>query len=202
MRKIYGWKRSRAIRCMWVMEELGLEYEHIPLNPNLGETRTPDYLALNPSGKIPTLVEDGFVLTESIAINAYLATQHGGSLWPKSPQAVAKLNQWLSWAVTELEPPVVAIFREGRKPPEQIDQARVAAWKADVVKMLKEILEPHLAKHEYLIAGEGFTLADLNLSTLVGNVKAFNLLPAECAATARWLERCLSRPAWQRLQQD
>jgi glutathione S-transferase len=195
MRKIYGWKRSRAIRCLWVLEELGLEYEHIPLNPNLGETRTPAYLELNPSGKIPTLVEDDFVLTESIAINAHLASRNPGSLWPSAPRSVAKVNQWVSWSVTELEPPVVAIFREGRKPPEQSDPGRVADWQADVVKMLKDILEPHLASRSYLLSDEDFTLADLSLAALVGNVKAFNLLPGECVHTERWLQHTWQRAA-------
>jgi glutathione S-transferase len=103
--------------------------------------------------------------------------------------------------VTELEPPVVAIFREGRKPPDQSDGARVAGWQADVAKMLKEILEPHLATQSHLLPGEDFTLADLSLAALVGNVKAFNLLPAECVRTERWLQRCLSRPAWQKIQE-
>jgi glutathione S-transferase len=200
MRKIYGWKRSRAIRCLWVLEELGLEYEHIPLNPNLGETRTPAYLELNPSGKIPTLVEDDFVLSESIAINAYLAGRNPGTLWPSDPRSVAKVNQWVSWSVTELEPPVVAIFREGRKPPDQSDPARVAGWQADVVRMLKDILEPQLARRSYLLSDADFTLADLSLAALVGNVKAFNLLPSECMHTERWLQRCLSRPAWQKIR--
>lgn len=200
MRKLYGWKRSRAIRCLWVLEELGLEYEHVPLNPNLGETRTPEYLALNPSGKIPTLVEDDFVLTESIAINAYLASRQPNRLWPDSPRSIAKLNQWVSWGVTELEPPVVAIFREGRRPPESIDQTRIAAWRDDVAAKLKHVLEAHLSRHPSLLPGEDFTLADLNLAALVGNVRSFNLLPDECVHTARWLERCLARPAWLRLQ--
>jgi glutathione S-transferase len=200
MRKIYGWKRSRAIRCLWVLEELGLEYEHIPLNPNLGETRTPAYLALNPAGKIPILVEDDFVLSESSAINAYLAGRQPNPLRPQAPRAAAKLDQWVSWAVTELEPPVVSIFREGRRPPEGIDQGRIAAWKADVAAKLNEVLEPHLSRQAYLLPGEDFTLADLTLSSLVGNAKSFNLLPDECVHTTRWLQRCLARPAWLRLQ--
>jgi glutathione S-transferase len=201
MRKIYGWKRSRTIRCLWVLEELGLEYEHIALNPNLGETRTAEYLALNPSGKIPTLVEEDFVLTETIAINAYLASGHPGALWPREPCAVAKLNQWTSWAVTELEPPVVAIFREGRRAADQIDRARIEAWAAEITKMLGTVLEPHLARHAYVLAGADFTLADLNLAALVGNVKSFNLLPSGMQHIERWLERCLARPAWRRIQE-
>lgn len=201
MRKIYGWKRSRAMRCLWLLEELGLDYEHIPLNPNTGDTRTPEYLALNPSGKIPILVEGDFVLSETVAINAYLAAQKPNRLWPTSAHSLAKLNQWVSWAVTELEPPIVAIFKEGRRSPEAIDQARITAWKAEVSAKLKDLLEPHLSRHEYLIAGESFTLADLNLAALVGNAKTFNLLPTECVNTERWLASCMARPAWQRLQE-
>ena len=116
MLKIYGWKRSRAARCMWVMEEMSLDYEQVPLNPHAGETRTPEYLALNPSGKIPTLVHDDFVLAESMAINWYLASSFPGTLLPRDPRHGAKIQQWTLWAITELEPPVVAIMREGRRP--------------------------------------------------------------------------------------
>jgi glutathione S-transferase len=108
---------------MWVLEELGLDYEQVPLNPHAGETRTPDYLALNPSGKIPTLVHDAFVLSESMAINWYLASAFPGTLLPREPSHAAKALQWTSWAITELEPTVVAIMREGRRPK---DRARAA----------------------------------------------------------------------------
>src|SRR5262245_50946421 len=158
MLKIYGWKRSRAIRCMWVMEELGLEYEQVPLNPHAGETRTPEYLALNPSGKIPTLVHDDFVLTESMAINWYLASVFPGTLQPRDPRQAAKVQQWTSWAITELEPPVIAIMREGRRDKEQIDTGRIEAWHAAVHGMLDVVLEPHLARQQYLLPGDAFTL--------------------------------------------
>src|SRR5258707_6570236 len=131
MLKIYGWKRSRVVRCMWVMEELGLQYEQIPLNPNEGQTRTPDYLALNPQGKIPTLVHDDFVLTETMAINSYLASSFPGSLWPATPRGPASLQQCTSWGLSELEPPFVAIGREGRRPKEQDDYARIRHCNAD-----------------------------------------------------------------------
>ena len=132
MLKIYGWKRSRTIRCVWTLEELGLDYEQIPLNPNAGETQTAEYLALNPSGKIPTLAHDDFVLTETTAINFYLASTFSGSLLPPGALDLAKLHQWTSWALTELEPPLVSIFREGRRAEDKIDRARIEAWHADV----------------------------------------------------------------------
>jgi len=63
------------------------------------------------------------------------------------------------------------------------------------------VLEPHLARHAYLVPGADFTLADLNLAALVGNVKSFNLLPSEMRHIEGWLARCLGRPAWQRIQE-
>src|SRR5215472_6785929 len=139
MLRIYGWKRSRAARCMWVMEELGLTYEQIPLNPHAGETRTPEYLALNPAGKIPTLVHDGFVLTESAAISWYLASTFPGTLLPRDPKLAAKVQQWTSWALTELEPLLVGIMRENRRPKEQIDAARIEAARADVHQVIATV---------------------------------------------------------------
>jgi glutathione S-transferase len=201
MLQLYGWKRSRAIRCMWALEELGLEYEHIPLNPHAGETRTPDYLALNPSGKVPTLVHDGFVLTESMAINLYLASTIPNSLLPRDPQAVAKLHQWNSWALSELEPPVVAIFREGRRPPEAIDQSRIEGWRGDVHKMLETVLEPHLARQANILPGPAFTLADLNVASVVSSLPMVGISLDGHPQVDAWFKRCFARDAWRRVQE-
>jgi len=201
MLKIYGWKRSRTIRCMWVLEELGLQYEQIPLNPNAGETRTAEYLALNPSGKIPTLVHDDFVLTETVAINFYLASTFTGTLLPHGPLELAKLQQWTSWALTELEPPLVSIFREGRRPEDQIDRARIESWRADVHKTVDAVLEPHLASQPQLLSGTDFTLADLTVSSVASSMQVLGLEIARHPSVVNWMQRCFSRPAWQRVQE-
>lgn len=201
MLKIYGWRRSRAARCMWVMEELGLDYEQVPLNPHAGETRTAGYLALNPSGKIPTLVHDDFVLTESMAINWYLASSFPGALLPRTPRQEAMIHQWTLWAITELEPPVVAIMREGRRPKEQIDETRIEASRATIHTALDTVLEPHLNRQEFLLAGDGFTLADLNVASVATSLQAFNIGLESHPRVADWMRRCLSREAWTRVQQ-
>jgi len=200
MLKIYGWRRSRAARCMWVMEELGLAYEQMPLNPHAGETRTPEYLALNPSGKIPTLVHDEFVLSESVAINWYLASRFPGTLLPRDPQLAAKVLQWTSWAVTELEPPLVAIMREGRRAKEQVDAERITAWHGEVHRMLDAVLEPALAG-EYLLDGQGFTLADLNVAAVAMVLPVFEISLDPHPRVAQWMKRCFAREAWARVQQ-
>jgi glutathione S-transferase len=201
MLRIYGWKRSRVVRCMWVMEELGLQYEQIPLNPNEGQTRTPDYLALNPQGKIPTLVHDDFVLTETMAINSYLASNFPGSLWPATPRGAAKLQQWTSWGLSELEPPLVAIMREGRRPKEQIDQARIDGWHADVHRVIDAALEPILGGRQYLLTDSGFSLADLNVASVASVLPVFEISLSGHPNTDQWMKRCFSRDAWRRVME-
>jgi glutathione S-transferase len=200
MLKIYGWKRSRAIRCIWTMEELGVEYEQIPLNPHAGETRTSEYLALNPSGKIPTLVHDGFVLSETMAINLYLASVFPGSLLPGDRRDMARLYQWTSWALTELEPPLVAIMREGRRPEAQVDATRIAAWRADIHAMIDTALESHLARQEYMLRGSAFTLADLNVASVASSMQVLGVDLSGHPRVSAWMQRCFARPAWQRAQ--
>ena len=201
MLRIYGIKRSRAIRCMWTLEELGVEYEQIPLNPHAGETRTPEYLALNPGGKIPTLVHDDFVLTETMAINLYLASTFPGSLLPGDRKGMAKLHQWTSWALTELEPPLVSIMREGRRPEPQVDAARLDAWRADIHGMVDSVLERHLARHESMLGGAGFTLADLNVASVASSMQLLGVDLTGHPRTSAWMQRCFARPAYQRAQQ-
>ena len=200
MLKIYGIKRSRAIRCMWTLEELGLEYQQIPLNPHAGETRTPEYLALNPSGKIPTLVHDDFVLTETMAINFYLASTFPGSMLPGDAQATARLHQWTSWALTELEPPLVSIMRESRRPESQSDATRVEGWRTDIHAMVETVLESHLARHESML-GAAFTLADLNVASVASSMQLLGVDLSGHPRTSAWMQRCFARPAYQRAQQ-
>jgi glutathione S-transferase len=200
MLRIYGWKKSRAVRCMWLMEELGLEYEQIPLNPHAGETRTPEYLALNPAGKIPTLVHDAFVLSETVAINWYLASSFPGTLLPSDRQAQARVQQWTSWALSDLEPHIVSVMREGRRPAEQIDASRIEAAHAEIHKLLAAVLEPALARSEWLLPS-GFTLADLNSAAVASSMPVFNVDLTRHPHVDAWLKRCLARPAFQRAQQ-
>jgi glutathione S-transferase len=197
--KIYGWKRSRAVRCMWVMEELGLAYEQVPLNPHAGETRTPEYLALNPAGKIPTLVHDDFVISESVAINWYLASAFPGTLLPQEKRLAAKVLQWTSWAISELEPPAVSIMREGRRAKDSVDAARIEAWRAEAHRTIDTVLEPQLGRHPYLL-GEAFTLADLNVASVASALPVFEIKLEGHPATAQWMKRCFEREAWARAQ--
>ena len=86
MLRLYGSARSRAVRTLWMLGELGLNYDHKDYLPRAPETRTPEFRALNPNGRVPVIDDDGFVLSESMAINFYLAKKHKSPLYPSDPK--------------------------------------------------------------------------------------------------------------------
>jgi glutathione S-transferase len=122
MIRLYGTAISRANRCLWALEELGLAYEHVPTRFN-EESKTREYLHINPNGRVPTLVDGDEVLWESIAINLYLADKYGAvPFWPRSPEERGKVYQWSLWAVNEIEPRASTLMAHRMwNPPEQRD---------------------------------------------------------------------------------
>ena len=97
MLRLYGSARSRGLRVLWMLGELGLTYDHKDWLPRSPETRTPEYLALNGNGRVPTIDDDGFILSESMAINLYLAKKHKSALYPSDPKHEALAIQWSLW---------------------------------------------------------------------------------------------------------
>ena len=77
--KVYGAARTRTVRTLWMMGELGMPYEHVPVSTQDGANLKPDFVALNPTGRVPAIDDGGFVLSESMAINLYLAKTYGGT---------------------------------------------------------------------------------------------------------------------------
>src|SRR3974390_3781404 len=117
--RIYGSPMSRAFRVLWMAQELGLQYENVPLDPRAGDTRKPNYLKINPNGHVPAIVGGDYVLWESLAINLYLAKKHGGPLAPTNLAEEGKALAWSMWALTELEDNVVTLVGSGLMTPER-----------------------------------------------------------------------------------
>jgi glutathione S-transferase len=126
--KIYGIARTRAFRALWMVKELGLDYEHDPVEIGDAGARTPEFLAINPNGRLPVIVDDGFVLFESLAITLYLAKKHSpGRLYPGTLEGEARAWQWSLWAVTEVDRGVnIWSLHAVRLPPEEQDLAKRA----------------------------------------------------------------------------
>lgn len=194
---LLGKSISRAARCLWALEEVGVAYEHHPLDYTKGEAKTDEFLAINPGAKIPALIDGDVKLFESLAINLYLAQTYGkGTLWPDDPAGQALCLQWTLFAVTEVEPPGAArlvefVFKsEGARSQEAIDAA------AERSKQPLDTLETTLQDRPYL-GGETFTAADLNAACLVEYFvrTKFDLSP--WPKVNDWISRCLARPAFQ-----
>jgi glutathione S-transferase len=199
MIKLYGVPTSRASRCLWMLEELGVPYELVAVNFS-GDNKKPEYLAINPNGRVPALDDEGLVLFESLAINLHLARKYGASkgLWPASADDQSRAIQWSLWTANELEPHVIAHLLNSRMLPENMrDPAKAKAAQEALPKPLA-VLNGALAGREHVLGG-GFTVADLNIAavlTLGWKMKAFEA--ASFPNVAAWLERVNARPAAQR----
>jgi glutathione S-transferase len=205
MLKLYGDVGSRARRSMWMCRELGLQYEHIPLHFADGSTKKPEYLALNPNGKIPAIDDDGFVLWESLAINIYLAKKHRSPLMPQDLQGEAQVLQWSLWVVTEVEKPLLQALLQRMELPADNPGAKYLrdrnpkdpAVEKQAIETLEKplsVLNGHLAQREYLL-GPTFTVADLNVASVMGWAIRAKLDLSTKPNVEQWLQRCVSRPA-------
>ena len=205
MLKVYGVKASRAARTHWLCRELGLDFEQVQVSFADPTTKTPDFLAANPSGKIPAIDDDGFKLAESMAIAVYLAKKHGSPLMPKDLQGEAKVLQWSFWVMSEVEKPLLAVLLQRMKPPADPQAAKYFADRnppnPEAVRAALETLEKplaylngHLANRQYLL-GNDFTLADLNVASVMVWAVGAKLELANVPNVQQWLNKCLSRPA-------
>jgi glutathione S-transferase len=207
MLKIYGVHQSRASRIYWMARELGLDFESVPViqarrlaDPDAPDaplhTRSPDFLAINPNGHIPTIDDDGLVLWESVAINLYLARKHGG---PLSGQTVAEEGQianWSIWAVNEIEPHSVRIVLTYDNRLETTPGGRdTLAVSTRLLRRPFEILDRHLATQDYLV-GNRFTVADLNTAEICRYAMTETTLTGANPHVVAWYERCHDRPAF------
>ena len=192
---IYGSIGSRASRGLWTAAEIGLTPEWNPISTLDGSARSPEYLAINPSGKIPALSDGDVVMTESLAINMYLAQTYGqGGLWPNDRALQARVLQWTFWSATEIEYYIGAIFPHlVMKPPEERDQPFVDRLLTEMMPKFKE-LEAALQGKDYIL--RDFTVADINVvvQTFV-IVDRFGIDLADYPNVRAWTERCRQRPA-------
>ena len=197
MLRIYGAAKSRGMRVLWMAGELGLQYEHRDYLPRSGETQTPEYRALNPNGRVPTIDDDGFVLSESMAINLYLAKKHKSPLYPTDVKNEALAWQWSLWETDRLDRQIVNYVRHTKDLPEKERKADLAdaSWK-EIVPAL-DVLEAALSKSEWL-AGPAFSVADLNVAGALYRGLFVDL--GKWPRTKAWLTRCWERPAAKRVR--
>lgn len=166
MIKLYGTPPTRALRAMWLLNELDLAHEIVPVDIGAGENRAPEFLALNPAAKLPVLVDGDLVISESAAIQLYLADKYGdrfpgGGLIPDTPEDRARMHHWLFFLMTEIEAPLwrIALHSFLYAPEEKSDE-EIALAKRDGRRMVA-VLEQHMQGRRFIV-GERATVADFN----------------------------------------
>jgi glutathione S-transferase len=188
---IFGTSRSRAFRVLWAAKELGIPFEHKPIDWQTC-AKDPEYLAVNPAGSVPCLKEDDFVLAESLAINLYLAKQHF-NLWPSTSESQALAMQWSFWAATSLEEPCERWALHTHWLPKHLRSVQSAEGaKNDLSRPLSR-LDVALRASPWLIQ-DRFTIADLNVASVISvmNGPELNAWPN----ASRWLSACVQRSAF------
>jgi len=158
------WGRTSSVnvqKVMWAVRELGLEHERIDAGGAFGKLDTPEYGAMNPNRKIPTLQDGEVVVWESNACVRYLAARYGaGSLWPEDPARRALSDVWMDWQQTTIQPDMTPIFWNLVRTPEpQRDMAAVKAA-AQRIGPSWQILDRHLADRRF-VAGDTLTMGDI-----------------------------------------
>jgi glutathione S-transferase len=211
---IYGIVASRAIRPLWAAAELGLPYEHQATDYKGGATRTPEFLAINPNGHIPALVdhrpEGDVTVWESMACALYIARVHGEadgvSLTPATPREEAEALRWSFWTVTEVEKDALTVLMHRLvMPPEdrKHDLAEAAEKRLTVpLRVLEQHLTQQQARGEAHLAAARFTVADLCVASVLVWAKPARELLAQYPLVSAWLARCLERPAYEHLRRQ
>jgi glutathione S-transferase len=194
---IYGSPRSRTMRVLWLAEELGLTFDHVPYEFDDPRLKQPEFLHLNPFGAIPTIVDNGYALSESLAINLYLARVYGSNgtqLYGETPQEEASMWQWTLWAQGHLEPWVQKdlLLRD-------LIQA-IGEHAQGMVYRAIRTLDTVLQQTPWLVGGR-FTVADLNVAGVLSPSRAAGLDLERYPNVTQWLRNRYARPAAVRVRE-
>jgi glutathione S-transferase len=199
MLQLYGNHRSRAMRCLWMLEEMGNPYQVIEKSTRVDDLHSPEYLKLNPNARIPTLVDGDLVLWESMAINLYLAQKYDGPMRCAEPEALGLAVQWSMWAMLEMEALLLDLLMHRAVLPEFARDASSAERDELLLARPLGVLNDALRKRAYL-ADRSFSVADLNVASILSWGKIGRLSLANHPDVSRWFDACLARPAYGRVR--
>ena len=198
-RVIWGRKNSiNVMKVLWCCEELGLPYERKDVGGAFGGNDTPEYLTMNPNGKVPVLDDNGYILWESNVIVRYLAFTYGNpGLFPEDPQTRFRAEQWMDWMQTAIQPAMWAMFwhlirfSPEDRDPEQIETSRKAS--IEVFQMFEE----HLENNTYA-AGDEFTMGDIPVGAAVHRWFSLPVERPDLKLLKAYYDRLGERPAYQK----
>lgn len=177
-------------KAIFGLEEMELPYEREDYGRVHNNTGTPEFLALNPTNKVPVLIDGDVVIWESHTILRYLAAKSWSPLYPTDLAARSQVERWMDWTLASLNPAFLAGFRDARKP-----EAERSPDTPGIVAAELSLLDGQLLKRPW-IAGEGFSLADIVMAPLVKRCLAYPFARPQLPALTAWLAELQKRPAF------
>ena len=191
--RLYEFGPTRSIRVRWVLQELGIDFDSTIVNLPRGDHRLPEFLKINPAGKIPVLVDGDLVLNESAAIAWYLAENYGGGrLVPSDARGRAQALRWTFFAVTELEQPLWRITKHTRLYPEEKRVPAEAELAREDFGPMAAVLDDHLRGRDFIV-GDALSVTDLVTAYTLDWANETHLL-RDFPKLVDYLERIYRRP--------
>jgi glutathione S-transferase len=184
-------------KVVWLLEELGEPYKREDYGRQFNNTQTEEYLGLNPSGKVPTLVDEAVVVWESNTILRYVCNKLAGgtALYPRDPAARSQIERWMDWQLASLNAPYLGVFREAKKKEEE----RASSFAADAKELTAqlELLEKGTAGRQW-IAGSNFSIADICLGPVIDRALAFPVTLPALPGVRAWRDKVVAREAYRK----
>lgn len=195
---LYGFAQSRSARAAWALEEAGAEYVYVAVDLTKGEARQPHFLALNPGGKVPVLVDEGLTLTESAAICTYVGDRfpESGLTPPACTTDRARYYQWCCFVIGELEQPLWTIAKHRFALPEDWRVPAIETTARKEFEVAAQVLDHRFGDQPYLL-GDSFSAADILAAYTLNWGRNWHVLP-DFPRLEAYLNRALSRSAWER----
>jgi glutathione S-transferase len=198
MLTIYGRKSSLNVqKVMWLVAELGIEHRHIELGGSFGGLDTPEFLAMNPHGKVPVIDDDGTIVWESHAILRYLAAAYGNAnWWSNDPDVRSQVDRWVDWSATTLQPDFLNGIFWGyyRTPEAKRDMVAVNKAIARTARHM-EMLDRQLGDRQF-VTGRTLSLADVAVGTNLFRYLNVDIMRPHVPNVARWYGALAQRPAY------
>lgn len=199
MINLYGSPRSSAGRCYWTLEEVGVPYDRKEVDMKNKEHKSPDFLKINPMGKVPAMIDGDTTLFESMAINYYLADTYKKELLGNTPGERGLVQQWSFWSIVELQGPIIEIFIQKVFMPEDKRDQKIIDHALSKLPNLLGVLNNSLSGKKYLI-GNQFTLADINTASVASICPLIGVDLSAYPNITSWLGAISDRPAYQKYQ--
>lgn len=199
MLEVWGRRNSSNVMpVMWAIGELDLPHVRHDVGGSFGGLNTPEFLAMNPNGRVPTINDNGFILWESNAIVRYLCARYGaGTLAPETAEQRAIADQWMEWHKTTAYPDYISLFwATVRTEPALRDPGTIETAAKSLVETLK-ILDTRLAAHPYVV-GDSLTMADIPIGPAIHRYFQLDIERPELPNVSAWYERLCARPAFRK----